>query len=170
MMRRTWAPSLVCCCTCQRKMSPTPMCTRSRSAASRPAWVPLPLPWTPMMTYLRIAPPSHTGGHPAGPAAGTPACATPAPGSHPQSGVITHDRLGGTGGLLAALHLDGAVDHCLHGVDPGVLDRAELGREPDLGADRDRRREPYLVEPVVDPHAHALHVGELVEQGDDQGQ
>src|SRR5215472_6289243 len=53
MMRRTWAPSLVCCCTCQRKISPTLMCTRSRPAASMPACVPLPLPWTPSMTYLR---------------------------------------------------------------------------------------------------------------------
>src|SRR6478672_8741189 len=155
MMRRTCAPSLVWCCTCQRKMSPTLMCTRSRSAASMPAWVPLPLPWTPMMTYLRIALPLHTE---------APALAGKG------SGVVAQDRLGGAGGLLAALHLDGAVDHPLHGVDPGVLDRAELGREPDLGADRDRGREPHLVQPVVDPHAHPLHVEELVEHGNDQGQ
>src|SRR5262247_4020200 len=129
MMRRTWAPSLVCCCTCQRKMSPTLMCTRSRSAASMPAWVPLPLPWTPMMTYLRMLPALHTKG-------GALAAKW--------SGVVAQDRLGGAGGLPAALHLDGAVDHRLHGVDPGVLDRAELGREPDLGADRDRCREAHL--------------------------
>src|SRR6476620_3536574 len=99
MTRRTWAPTLVCCCTCQRKMSPTLMCTRSRSAASRTAWVTLPLPWTPMMTYLRIAPPLHTR----------------APALAGKSGVVAQDRLGGAGGLLAALHLDGAVDHRLHG-------------------------------------------------------
>ena len=75
------------------------------------AWVPLPLPWTPMMTYLRIAPPLHTQ---------APALAGKG------SGVVTEDPLGGAGGLLAALHLDGAVDGPLHGVDPGVLDRAEL--------------------------------------------
>src|SRR5690242_1060634 len=155
MMRRTWAPSLVCCWTCQRKMSPTLMCTRSRSAASRTAWVPLPLPWTPMMTYLRIAPPLHTR---------APALVCKG------SGVVAQDRLGGAGGLPAALHLDGAVDHRLDGVDPGVLDRAELGREPDLRADRDRGREAHLVQPVVDPHAHALHVEELIEHGNDQGQ
>src|SRR5215467_3161767 len=156
MMRRTWAPSLVCCCTCQRKMSPTLMCTRSRSAASMAACVPLPLPWTPMMTYLRMLPSLAYRGR--GTLAGK------------GSGVVTQDRLGGAGGLLAALHLDGAVDHRLHGVDPSVLDRAELGNEPDLGADRDRRREAHLIQPVVDPHAHALHVEELVEQGDNQGQ
>src|SRR5215469_3648655 len=64
MIRRTCAPSLVCCCTCQRKMSPTLMCTRSRSALRMAACVPLPLPWTPMMTYLRIPPPFHTEGRP----------------------------------------------------------------------------------------------------------
>jgi len=37
-----------------RKMSPTAMCSRSKSAASIFAWVPLPLPWMPMMTYFRI--------------------------------------------------------------------------------------------------------------------
>src|ERR1700758_4863978 len=35
-------------------MSPTAMCTRSRSLASIALWVPLPLPWTPMITYLRM--------------------------------------------------------------------------------------------------------------------
>src|SRR5215472_15787222 len=55
MMRLTWAPSFVWCCTFHRKMSPMAMCTRSRSLASMPAWVPLPLPWTPIMTYLRTS-------------------------------------------------------------------------------------------------------------------
>src|SRR5579863_10020388 len=54
MTRRTCAPILVWFCTFQRKMSPTLMCTRSRSAASIWLCVPLPLPWTPIMTYLRI--------------------------------------------------------------------------------------------------------------------
>src|SRR5215469_15810308 len=52
-MRLTWAPSFVWCCTFHRKMSPTAICTRSRSSASILACVPLPLPWTPIMTYLR---------------------------------------------------------------------------------------------------------------------
>src|SRR5690349_13049163 len=39
-------------------MSPTLMCTRSRSSRSILAWVPLPLPCTPMITYLRIDFPS----------------------------------------------------------------------------------------------------------------
>src|SRR5215472_6381691 len=54
MVRRTWAPSFVWCCTFHRKMSPTEMWTRSRSPASMVLWVPLPLPWTPMMTYFRM--------------------------------------------------------------------------------------------------------------------
>src|SRR5215813_9381110 len=102
-----------------------------------------------MMTYLRIAPPSHTSACRAGPGSPIHRLALPMPGADipgqadiPRSGVVTQDRLGDAGGLLAALHLDGAVDHPLHGVDPGVLDRAELGREPDLGADRDGCREP----------------------------
>ena len=44
MTRRTCAPILVWFCTFHRKMSPTLMCTRSRSAASILACVPLPLP------------------------------------------------------------------------------------------------------------------------------
>src|SRR5215469_4688924 len=36
-------------------MSPTAICTRSRSSASMLDWVPLPLPWTPRMTYLRTS-------------------------------------------------------------------------------------------------------------------
>src|SRR3954447_177583 len=56
MVRRTWAPSLVWFCTCQRKMSPTLMWTMSRSAQSSSLWVPLPLPCTPMITYLRTKP------------------------------------------------------------------------------------------------------------------
>src|SRR6266568_1435679 len=60
MIRRTWAPILVWFCTCHRKMSPTLMCTRSKPAASNWPWVLLPLPWTPMMTYLRMPPPWHT--------------------------------------------------------------------------------------------------------------
>src|SRR5919199_2784260 len=54
MVRRTCAPSLVWFCTFHRKMSPTLMCTRSRSLQSSSLCVPLPLPWTPMMTYLRM--------------------------------------------------------------------------------------------------------------------
>ena len=54
-MRRTCAPILVWFCTFQRKMSPTLMCTRSRSSASILACVPLPLPCTPMITYLRMS-------------------------------------------------------------------------------------------------------------------
>ena len=53
IVRLTWAPSLVWCWMFQRKMSPTLMWTRSRSVASILACVPLPLPWTPMITYLR---------------------------------------------------------------------------------------------------------------------
>ena len=70
MVRLTWAPSLVWCCTFQRKISPTLICTRSRSSASIVAWVPLPLPCTPMMTYLRMTQPWHAAaalaalGHP----------------------------------------------------------------------------------------------------------
>src|SRR6266545_4962883 len=60
MVRRTWAPSLVWFCTFQRKISPTPMWTRSRSAASIWACVPLPLPCTPMITYLRMSSAWHT--------------------------------------------------------------------------------------------------------------
>src|SRR4051812_21222379 len=60
MVRRTWAPSLVWFCTFQRKMSPTPMWTRSRSAASSWLCVPLPLPCTPMITYLRMSSAWHT--------------------------------------------------------------------------------------------------------------
>src|SRR5262245_47873931 len=33
-------------------MSPTLICTRSRSRLSMDAWVPLPLRWTPMIPYL----------------------------------------------------------------------------------------------------------------------
>src|SRR5215469_9192901 len=55
MVRRTWAPILVWFCTFQRKMSPTPIWTRSRSAASIWLCVPLPLPCTPMITYLRMS-------------------------------------------------------------------------------------------------------------------
>src|SRR5919197_4843769 len=58
-MRRTCAPSLVWCCTFQRKMSPTLMCSRSSVSASSLACVPFPLPWTPMMMYLRMTPPLH---------------------------------------------------------------------------------------------------------------
>src|SRR5580658_2865166 len=43
-------------------MSPTLMCTMSRSAASSWLWVPLPLPCTPMITYLRMSPAWHTQG------------------------------------------------------------------------------------------------------------
>src|SRR5262249_46393495 len=38
-------------------MSPTLMCTRLRSSASISLWVPLPLPWMPMITYLRMTSP-----------------------------------------------------------------------------------------------------------------
>src|SRR5580658_11214719 len=55
MIRLTWAPILVWFCTFQRKMSPTAMCTRSKSAASIWLCVPFPLPCTPMITYLRMA-------------------------------------------------------------------------------------------------------------------
>src|SRR2546421_6209625 len=86
MIRRTWAPILVWCCTFQRKMSPTLMCTRSRSAASRLPCELLPLPGTPMMTYFRMQLPSHTGPRGAGrvthdrrlPAPVQPALAAPA--------------------------------------------------------------------------------------------
>src|SRR6516165_8148184 len=61
MIRRTCAPILVWFCTFQRKMSPTLMCTRPRSAASMWLWVPLPLPCTPMITYLRMSSAWHTG-------------------------------------------------------------------------------------------------------------
>src|SRR6516165_7096807 len=61
MIRRTCAPIFVWFCTFQRKMSPTLMCTRFRSAASRWLWVPLPLPCTPMITYLRMSSAWHTG-------------------------------------------------------------------------------------------------------------
>src|SRR5579859_6875790 len=61
MVRRTNAPILVWLCTFQRKMSPTLMCTMSRSAASSWLCVPLPLPCTPMITYLRISTALHTG-------------------------------------------------------------------------------------------------------------
>src|SRR5205809_83312 len=60
MVRRTWAPSLVWFCTFQRKISPTPIWTRSRSAASSWLCVPLPLPCTPMITYLRMSSAWHT--------------------------------------------------------------------------------------------------------------
>ncbi len=63
MMRRTCAPSLVCCSMFQRKMSPTEMWTRSRSAASSLACVPLPLPWMPMITYLRTPHPGVISAH-----------------------------------------------------------------------------------------------------------
>src|SRR5215469_13470633 len=43
-------------------MSPTLMCTRLRSSASISLWVPLPLPWMPMITYLRMTSPWHIGG------------------------------------------------------------------------------------------------------------
>src|SRR5262245_45720376 len=56
-MRFTRAPSLVWCWMSQRKMSPTLMCTRLKSSFSILACVPLPLPCTPMITYLRITPP-----------------------------------------------------------------------------------------------------------------
>src|SRR5437773_5577344 len=59
MSRRTCAASFVWCWTCHRKMSPTLMCTRSRSCAIMIAWVPLPLPWTPMITYFRMPAPCH---------------------------------------------------------------------------------------------------------------
>src|SRR4051795_11717439 len=55
IVRRTWAPILVWCWTCQRNVSPTLRWTRSRSAASWAACVPLPLPCTPMITYLRTS-------------------------------------------------------------------------------------------------------------------
>src|SRR4051794_23116048 len=58
IVRRTWAPSLVWFCTCQRNMSPTLMCTMSRSAQSSSLCVPLPLPCTPMITNLRTIFPS----------------------------------------------------------------------------------------------------------------
>src|SRR5437773_3143055 len=60
MVRRTWAPSLVWFCTFQRNVSPTPMWTGSRSAASIWLCVPLPLPCTPMITYLRMSSAWHT--------------------------------------------------------------------------------------------------------------
>src|SRR5947207_12804404 len=60
MVRRTWAPILVWFCTFQRKISPTPIWTRSRSAASSWLCVPLPLPCTPMITYLRMSSAWHT--------------------------------------------------------------------------------------------------------------
>src|ERR1035441_8439043 len=62
MTRRTCAPSLVWFCTFQRKTSPTLMWTRSRSAASSWLCVPLPLPCTPMITYLRMSSAWHTQG------------------------------------------------------------------------------------------------------------
>src|SRR5579872_6598554 len=55
MVRRTSAPILVWFCTFQRKMSPTLMWMMSRSAASSWLCVPLPLPCTPMITYLRMS-------------------------------------------------------------------------------------------------------------------
>src|SRR4029453_2195874 len=54
MVRFTWAPSLVWFCTCQRNRSPTLRCTMSYAEHSILLWVPLPLPCTPMITYLRI--------------------------------------------------------------------------------------------------------------------
>src|SRR5579859_7928630 len=60
MVRRTSAPSLVWFCTFQRKISPTLMWTMSRSAASNWLCVPLPLPCTPMITYLRMSSAWHT--------------------------------------------------------------------------------------------------------------
>jgi hypothetical protein len=68
-MRRMRAASLVWLWMCQRKMSPTEMCTRSKSAASSLACVPLPQPWTPMMTYLCMVVSSVAG---LGPAAARP--------------------------------------------------------------------------------------------------
>ena len=56
IVRFTWAPSLVWCWTFQRKMSPTLMCSRSRPSAISLAWVPLPLPWMPMMMNLWTGP------------------------------------------------------------------------------------------------------------------
>src|ERR1700749_3457098 len=83
IVRRTWAPSLVWFCTFQRKMSPTPIWTRSRSAASSWLCVPLPLPCTPMITYLRMSSAWHTqrgvgaGGHFLVPGQAEPALAGP---------------------------------------------------------------------------------------------
>src|SRR5262249_37437364 len=51
-MRLMRAPSLVWLWMCQRKRSPTLMCTRSSASLSNFAWVPLPQPCTPMMMYL----------------------------------------------------------------------------------------------------------------------
>src|SRR6476469_9019629 len=64
MVRRTCAPSLVWFWTCQRKMSPTAICVRSKSRASMAPCVPFPLPCTPMITYFCMLVASQTGDGP----------------------------------------------------------------------------------------------------------
>src|SRR5215207_7317515 len=55
-----WPVRLVSCAAMKPALA---SCSRSRASARSLAWVPLPLPWAPMMMYLRIPPPraSHRG-------------------------------------------------------------------------------------------------------------
>src|SRR6266540_2966982 len=115
IVRRIWAPSLVWFWTCQRKMSPTLMCTMSRSPQSIALWVPLPLPWTPIITYFCMCLPS-VGGADAQRARGGPPGergGIDAPGAgHPQhivlgdqdDGLRVHD-LRKSGGALGRIRV-----------------------------------------------------------------
>src|SRR6476660_7643386 len=114
MVRRTWAPILVWFCTFQRKMSPTPMWTRSRSAASSWLCVPLPLPCTPMITYLRMSSAWHTQAEPA--LAGSP---HPAAEQVPQLRPVVAQPLG--------------VEEAGHVVPPSLADHDAVQQQAGIG-------------------------------------
>src|SRR5829696_4205947 len=54
-----WPVRLVSCAAMKPALA---SCSRSRASARSLAWVPLPLPWAPMMMYLRIPPPCFPSG------------------------------------------------------------------------------------------------------------
>src|SRR6266545_3246704 len=133
MVRRTWAPSLVWFCTFQRKISPTPMWTRSRSAASNWLCVPLPLPCTPMITYLRMSSAWHTergvaarGGQAELALAGPP---HPAADQQPELRPVLAQPFGveEPGHVVAAALADHDAVQQQPGLVPGHVELAELG-------------------------------------------
>src|ERR1017187_5881504 len=69
--------------------------------------------------------------------------------------------LGDAARLLSAFALDDEVDDDLQAAIGDGLDRDECRAGTDPRAGRYRRRKPHLVQPVVDPEAHALEVEDL---------
>src|ERR1700684_438403 len=107
-------------------MSPTLMCTMSRSAASSWLCVPLPLPCTPMITYLRMSPAWHTQGG---------VGILRVLGGRAFAGIgRTFDGLGGPGFAVRGPRGHGRFP------EPGPRPRPQRGRQVQMGGDVVRGR------------------------------